>query len=106
MLASDPFALKQLLCVLEMCICWCAVTDKSCTQQRKQAFEEHDDGCVDEENDVGFYPSSKKAFEKESDSHFSYSSPLPPKRSALLYMGFRLFFKMSRKKQKEKGFFA
>ncbi|KAE8076438.1 hypothetical protein FH972_015090 [Carpinus fangiana] len=56
--------------------------DKSCTQQRKQAFEEHDDGCVDEENDVGFYPSSKKAFEKESDSHFSYSH-LPPKRARI-----------------------
>jgi hypothetical protein len=78
--------LKQLLYVLDMymLVTWCPVTDKSCTQQRKQAFEEHDDGCVDEENDVGFYPSSKKAFEKESDSHFSYSH-LPPKRSALLY---------------------
>lgn len=59
------------------------MTDKNSTQQRKHAFEEHDDGCVDEENDVGlgFYPSSKP-MEKESDSHdLSYSTPLPPKRS-------------------------
>lgn len=59
--------------------------DKNSTQQRKHAFEEHDDGCVDEENDVGlgFYPSSKP-MEKESDSHdLSYSTPLPPKRSRI-----------------------
>ncbi|PQP95398.1 putative Myb family transcription factor [Prunus yedoensis var. nudiflora] len=32
------------------------VTDRSCTQQRKQSFEEHDDGCLDEVNGVSFYP--------------------------------------------------
>jgi hypothetical protein len=33
---------------------------------------------------VGFYPSSKP-IEKESDSHLISYSPVPPKRSALLY---------------------
>ncbi|XP_062153524.1 myb family transcription factor MOF1-like [Alnus glutinosa] len=58
------------------------VTDKNSTQQRKQPFEEHDDGCVDEENDVGFYPSSKP-IEKESDSHLISYSPVPPKRARI-----------------------
>ncbi|KAB1206081.1 hypothetical protein CJ030_MR7G009310 [Morella rubra] len=52
--------------------------DKNSAQQRKQSFEEHDDGCVDEVNDVGFHPSSK-FIEEESDSHFC--SSIPPKRA-------------------------
>lgn len=59
-------------------------------QQREQFFEEHDDGCVDEVNDMGFHPSSK-SIEKESDSDFS-NSPLPPKRSATHYIRALIFF--------------
>lgn len=65
-----------------MSVSVCPVADKNSAQQRKQSFEEHDDGCVDEVNDVGFHPSSK-FIEEESDSHFC--SSIPPKRSALLY---------------------
>ncbi|KAF5449958.1 hypothetical protein F2P56_030351 [Juglans regia] len=57
--------------------------DRDSTQQRKhEFFEEHDDGCVDEVNDMGFHPSSKP-IEKESDSDFSNSTPLPPKRARI-----------------------
>ncbi|KAG2707656.1 hypothetical protein I3843_05G145400 [Carya illinoinensis] len=55
--------------------------DRNSMQQREQFFEEHDDGCVDEVNDMGFHPSSK-SIEKESDSDFS-NSPLPPKRARM-----------------------
>lgn len=47
-------------------------------QQRKQSFEENDDGCVDEVNiGVGFHPSSKPT--RESDSQLLYT-PIPSKR--------------------------
>ncbi|KAI4313532.1 hypothetical protein L6164_026505 [Bauhinia variegata] len=51
--------------------------DRSSNQHRRQSFEEHDDGCVDEVNDVGvgigigIHPSKSNG--RESDSHFSYS---------------------------------
>ncbi|XP_044488770.1 myb family transcription factor MOF1-like [Mangifera indica] len=52
--------------------------DKSSTQQRRQSFEHHD-GCVDEENDMGFqHPSSEPI--KESDSSRIYTSQ-PSKRT-------------------------
>lgn len=50
-------------------------------QHRNQSFEEHDDGCVDEVNDVGVEYSCSKAMGRESDSFFGHSN-LPPKRSA------------------------
>jgi hypothetical protein len=54
------------------------MADRGSTQQRKQSFEDHhDDGFVDEVNDVGLHPLSK-LIGKESDSHFNYS-PLPRK---------------------------
>lgn len=55
------------------------VTDRSCTQPRKQSFEEHDDGCLDEVNGVSFYPSSKSI--RESDSQLIYSTPRRSKRA-------------------------
>ncbi|XP_008220974.1 PREDICTED: putative Myb family transcription factor At1g14600 [Prunus mume] len=55
------------------------VTDRSCTQPRKQSFEEHDDGCLDEVNGVSFYPSSKSI--RESDSQLIYSAPRRSKRA-------------------------
>ncbi|KAF3431003.1 hypothetical protein FNV43_RR25733 [Rhamnella rubrinervis] len=54
--------------------------DRSCIQQRKQSFEENDDGCVDEVNGVGFHPSSKPT--RESDSQLIYS-PIPSKRARI-----------------------
>ncbi|KAJ7942737.1 Myb family transcription factor [Quillaja saponaria] len=58
--------------------------DRSSTQHRKQSFEEHDDGCVDEVNDVGIHPhTSSKSMGKKSDSHsFSYSH-FSPKRARI-----------------------
>ncbi|BBG94639.1 Homeodomain-like superfamily protein [Prunus dulcis] len=53
--------------------------DRSCTQPRKQLFEEHDDGCLDELNGVSFYPSSKSI--RESDSQLIYSTPRRSKRA-------------------------
>ena len=62
-----------------VCVGLC-VADKTCIQHRKQSFEEHDDGCVDEVNDVGVHNlSSKKPIGRESDSHFNYSN-FSPKR--------------------------
>ncbi|KAJ0038541.1 hypothetical protein Pint_22556 [Pistacia integerrima] len=50
----------------------------SSTQQRRQSFEHHD-GCVDEENDMGFqHPSSEPI--KESDSQCIYTTQ-PSKRA-------------------------
>lgn len=60
------------------------VTDRSCTQPRKQSFEEHDDGCLDEVNGVSFYPSSKSI--RESDSQLIYSTPRRSKRLACTYI--------------------
>ncbi|KAI4357337.1 hypothetical protein L6164_001293 [Bauhinia variegata] len=56
--------------------------DRNSTQHRKlQSFdEEHDDGCVDEVNDVGVHPSKSNA--RESDSHFS-NSDFSPKRARI-----------------------
>ncbi|KAK9277638.1 hypothetical protein L1049_007184 [Liquidambar formosana] len=53
--------------------------ERSSTQQRKPSFEDHD-GVVDEENDMGFHPSSKPT--EESDSLFIYSSTTPPPKRA------------------------
>ncbi|XP_048318060.1 myb family transcription factor MOF1 [Ziziphus jujuba] len=56
--------------------------DRNSTQQRKQSFEENDDGCVDEVvNGVGFHQSSKPI--RESDSQLIYSTPLPSKRARI-----------------------
>lgn len=60
------------------------VTDRSCTQPRKQLFEEHDDGCLDELNGVSFYPSSKSI--RESDSQLIYSTPRRSKRLVCTYI--------------------
>lgn len=58
------------------------VTGRTPSQHRNQSFEEHDDGCVDEVNDVGVEYSCSKPMGRESDSFFGHSN-LPPKRSAL-----------------------
>ncbi|XP_020213285.1 myb family transcription factor PHL6 [Cajanus cajan] len=50
------------------------------SQHRNQSFEEHDDGCVDEVNDVGVEYSCSKSMGRESDSFFGHSN-LPPKRA-------------------------
>lgn len=52
------------------------------SQHRNQSFEEHDDGCVDEENDVGVEYSCSKPMGRESDSFFGHSN-LPPKRARI-----------------------
>ncbi|XP_052203941.1 myb family transcription factor MOF1-like [Diospyros lotus] len=55
--------------------------DRPSNPQRKQSFEDHHDGCVDQENEfVGCHPNSKPM--EESDSHFIYS-PLPTKRTRI-----------------------
>lgn len=77
------------------------IADGSFTQQRKQSFEEHDDGCLDHEvNVMGFLsPSSQPIREsdpqviysvprrskpiRESDPQALYSNPTRSKRSAL-----------------------
>ncbi|MED6107556.1 hypothetical protein PIB30_015087 [Stylosanthes scabra] len=58
-------------------------------QHRNQSFEEHDDGCVDEVNDVhhhhhhqNYHPSSKPVGKEESDSLFGYSN-FPSKRARI-----------------------
>ncbi|XP_010270741.1 PREDICTED: putative Myb family transcription factor At1g14600 [Nelumbo nucifera] len=53
--------------------------DMHSNQQRKHSFDRHD-GCVDEENDGGFFSSSKPI--QDSDSQFIYG-PLPPKRARI-----------------------
>ncbi|KAJ1440344.1 SANT/Myb domain [Sesbania bispinosa] len=55
--------------------------DRTSTQQKKQSFQEHDDGCGDEVNDVGVH-SCFKPIAKESDSLFSYSN-FPSKRARI-----------------------
>lgn len=68
------------------------------SQHRNQSFEEHDDGCVDEVNDVCVEYSCSKPMGIESDSFFGHGN-LPPKRSAyvalfisfLSWNNFRLF---------------
>ncbi|KAK7390820.1 hypothetical protein VNO78_18919 [Psophocarpus tetragonolobus] len=55
---------------------------RTASQHRKQAFEEHDDGCVDEVNDVGVEYSCSKTMGRESDSFFGHSN-LPPKRARI-----------------------
>lgn len=52
------------------------------SQHRNQSFEEHDDGCVDEVNDVGVEYSCSKPMGRESDSFFGHSN-LPPKRARI-----------------------
>ncbi|KAG4984623.1 putative Myb family transcription factor [Glycine soja] len=52
------------------------------SQHRNQSFEEHDDGCVDEVNDVGVEYSCSKPLGRESDSFFGHSN-LPPKRARI-----------------------
>ncbi|MED6211154.1 hypothetical protein PIB30_070922 [Stylosanthes scabra] len=69
------------------------------SQHRNQSFEEHDDGCVDEVNDVNnlishhhhhhhhhhqnyLHPSSKPVGKEESDSLFGYSN-FPSKRARI-----------------------
>lgn len=52
------------------------------SQHRNQSFEEHDDGCVDEGNDVGVEYSCSKPMGRESDSFFGHSN-LPPKRARI-----------------------
>ncbi|KAJ0094817.1 hypothetical protein Patl1_15703 [Pistacia atlantica] len=60
------------------CIFSLQMADKSSTQQGRQSFEHHD-GCVDEENDMGFqHPSSEPI--KESDSQCIYTTQ-PSKRA-------------------------
>ena len=59
--------------------CSLSWTEKSSTQQRRQSFEQHDDGCVDEVNhEMGFRQPSSEPI-KESDSQCI--NPLPSKRS-------------------------
>ncbi|XP_061373376.1 myb family transcription factor MOF1-like [Gastrolobium bilobum] len=55
--------------------------DRTATPNRKQSFQEHDDGCVDEVNDVGVH-SCLKPIGKASDSLFSYSN-ISPKRARI-----------------------
>ncbi|TKY69127.1 putative Myb family transcription factor [Spatholobus suberectus] len=55
--------------------------DRTSTQHRKQSFQEHDDGCVDEVSDVGFQ-SCLKSIGKESNS-LSSCSNLSPKRARI-----------------------
>ncbi|WVY96616.1 hypothetical protein V8G54_028767 [Vigna mungo] len=52
------------------------------SQHRNQSFEEHDDGCVDEVNDVCVEYSCSKPMGIESDSFFGHSN-LPPKRARI-----------------------
>ncbi|KAJ1436290.1 SANT/Myb domain [Sesbania bispinosa] len=52
-------------------------------QHRNQSFEEHDDGCVDEVNDVGTQYSCSKPIRKESDSFFCYSNNVSSKRARI-----------------------
>ncbi|KAK7343351.1 hypothetical protein VNO77_12016 [Canavalia gladiata] len=52
------------------------------SQHRNQCFEEHDDGCVDEVNDVGAEYSCSKPIRRESDSFFGYSN-FPTKRARI-----------------------
>ncbi|KAF8389619.1 hypothetical protein HHK36_024138 [Tetracentron sinense] len=54
-------------------------TDMHSTEQGKHSFDDHD-GCLDEENDVEFQPSSRPF--KDSDSQFIYSH-LPQKRARI-----------------------
>ncbi|XP_027362484.1 two-component response regulator ARR2-like [Abrus precatorius] len=55
--------------------------DRTSTQHRKQSFQEHDNGYVDEVNDVGVHPCLKPTG-KESDSLFSCSN-FSPKRARI-----------------------
>ncbi|XP_014628351.2 LOW QUALITY PROTEIN: transcription repressor KAN1 [Glycine max] len=55
---------------------------RTSSQHRNQSFEEHDDGCVDEGNDVGVEYSCSKPMGRESDSFFGHSN-LPPKRARI-----------------------
>ncbi|QCE08696.1 uncharacterized protein LOC114190254 [Vigna unguiculata] len=52
------------------------------SQHRNQSFEEHDDGCVDEVNDVCVEYSCSKPMGIESDSFFGHGN-LPPKRARI-----------------------
>ncbi|KAK7280566.1 hypothetical protein RJT34_25630 [Clitoria ternatea] len=52
------------------------------SQHRNQSFEEHDDGCVDEVNDVGVEYSCSKPMRRESDSFFGHSN-FPLKRARI-----------------------
>ncbi|KAK2974071.1 hypothetical protein RJ640_013580 [Escallonia rubra] len=47
--------------------------------KREKSVEDHRDGCVDQENGVGYHPSLKPI--QESDSQFIYSNPIPTKRA-------------------------
>ncbi|KAL7000692.1 hypothetical protein U1Q18_001845 [Sarracenia purpurea var. burkii] len=54
--------------------------DRTSNQQRKQSFEDHHDGCVDQGSDLGYHPSLKPS--EESDSHLNYSTRLLPTKRA------------------------
>ncbi|XP_028752629.1 transcription repressor KAN1 isoform X2 [Neltuma alba] len=60
--------------------------DGSSSHHRKQSFEEHDDGCVDEVNDAdagrAIIQRCSKSMRKESDSPRSYSD-FSPKRARM-----------------------
>ncbi|XP_061364749.1 putative Myb family transcription factor At1g14600 [Gastrolobium bilobum] len=55
---------------------------RTSSQHRNQSFEEHDDGCVDEVNDVGVQYSCSKLTRRESDSLLGYSD-FSPKRARI-----------------------
>lgn len=60
------------------------MTDRSSTQQTRQCCEQHD-GCVDEENDMGYQHPSSQPIKESDSSQCIYYTTQPSKRFAFVY---------------------